>query len=87
VEAFASGVPVLSSRVGGIAEQVNDKRGILVEVKNEKEFINGMEQMMKEVAANKFKKEDLHKYADDNFSYKKVGDHFHRIYLKILSEA
>ena len=46
VEAFASGVPVLSTSVGGIAEIVSPERGILIPQGDEEALLQGMNQML-----------------------------------------
>ena len=46
LEALCSGVPVISSRVGGIAEVIDKENGILVESENIKQLADAMEQMM-----------------------------------------
>lgn len=43
LESFASGTPVISTRVGGIPEVINDDVGILVEAKNELQLATAME--------------------------------------------
>lgn len=46
LEAFASGVPIVSTTVGGIPEVVNDKVGILVEPQNSEELEEGIKRAL-----------------------------------------
>jgi glycosyltransferase involved in cell wall biosynthesis len=47
LESFASGTPVISTRVGGIPEVVNKKVGLLVDEKDEIQLANAMKQAIK----------------------------------------
>jgi glycosyltransferase involved in cell wall biosynthesis len=47
LESFASGTPVISTRVGGIPEVVNDKVGLLVDEKNEVQLAEAMKKAIK----------------------------------------
>ncbi len=84
IEAFASGIPVISSNVGGISEHINPKNGILVSQGNGDELFKAM----KFVISNpgKFKKKYITNYAYENFSYQVVGRQFESIYLKVLQK-
>ncbi len=46
LESFASGTPVISTRVGGIPEVVNEDVGLLVDAKNEQQLASAMEQAL-----------------------------------------
>lgn len=46
LESFASGTPVISTRIGGIPEVVNDDVGLLVDAKNELQLAEAMEQAL-----------------------------------------
>jgi len=46
LEALCCGLPVISSRVGGLAEVINDGNGLLVEKENIAELVKAMQQMM-----------------------------------------
>ncbi len=46
LEALCCGLPVISSRVGGLAEVINHNNGLLVEKENIAELVKAMQQMM-----------------------------------------
>lgn len=71
VEAFASGVPVLSSAVGGIAEILSSERGILVPSGDEDALLQGMNTMLDH--SQDYDREAIRDYAIKNFSAEKIG--------------
>lgn len=46
LESFASGTPVISTRVGGIPEVVNEDVGLLIDAKSEQQLATAMEQAL-----------------------------------------
>jgi len=47
LESFASGTPVISTKVGGIPEVVNSDVGLLIDAANELQLVNAMEESLK----------------------------------------
>ena len=84
VEAFAVGIPVVSTDVGGIPEIVSDKSGILVKPKDEEALFAAIDKMLD--SCRTYDKIYLHQYAEDNFSYESVGKKFIDIYSSILNK-
>ncbi len=84
VEAFSCGVPVVSTNVGGISEHVSDKHGILIKPKDENALLTAIGQMLDNT--DKYDKQFLHDYAENNFSYKSVGKQINDIYSEILNK-
>jgi glycosyltransferase involved in cell wall biosynthesis len=84
VEALASGIPVVSSSVGGIAEHVGNDNGILVKG-NEHELAEAMAAMIQNVRSGKYDPQKLSSYAFEHFSYEKVGERFGKLYQRILA--
>lgn len=83
-EALASGIPVVSSNVGGIREHIDPARGILVEAKNEQQLVAAFDQMADALQQNKYDPQQLSAYATNHFSYEKVSDKFHELYHRTL---
>jgi glycosyltransferase involved in cell wall biosynthesis len=77
-EAFACGLPVLSTDVGGISEHLDSSRGRLMPVGNEKAFLENMNWMLKHCA--EFDSPSIREYAHTHFSYASVGDILNEIY-------
>ncbi len=77
-EAFATGLPVLSTRVGGISEHVNADRGRLFEPGNREVLVNELNQMLDHFMD--YHPEEIRKYAQEHFSMKAVGDQLSKIY-------
>jgi glycosyltransferase involved in cell wall biosynthesis len=84
-EAFAAGVPVLSTEVGGINEFFNDKLGILIKAGDKIALQNAMNTMMDKHF--EFDKNYLHSYAKENFSYQVIGEKLFNIYTETLKET
>ncbi|MDD3877428.1 MAG: glycosyltransferase [Bacteroidales bacterium] len=82
VEAFASGLPVVSSTAGGIAEHLTPDKGLLMEPRDEKGLLALCNKMLDTFQT--YDKIKLHQYALDNFSYESVGKKFTEIYNLIL---
>jgi glycosyltransferase involved in cell wall biosynthesis len=85
VEALASGLPVVSSRVGGIHEHIDESRGILVDAKNEAGLTKALKEIMSKIKNDDYNSRQLAAYADKNFSYEKVSEQFHILYDRILN--
>ena len=80
LEALASGLPVVSTNVGGIKEMVDETKGILVEPKNKEALAEAMIKMIethKEYDANYLRNSVIEKYG-----YESVGRFLSRLYNK-----
>lgn len=82
VEAFASGVPVLSSAVGGIAEILTPERGILVPSGDEDALLQGMNTMLD--SCQYYNRKAIRNYAVSTFSNKIVGQQIFEVYKRQL---
>lgn len=82
LEAFACGVPVLATRVGGIAEMLANSRGESVEAGDE----DGMAELMVTFANNQlnFDTFSLRKYVQEWHSYDAVGRQYAELYKQAL---
>ena len=84
VESFASGVPVISTNVGGIAEILSPERGILINQGDEEALLQSLNQMLDHSAD--YDREAIRKYAIENFSAKKIGNEIYEQYLNICKQ-
>jgi glycosyltransferase involved in cell wall biosynthesis len=82
VEAMASGLPILSTRTGGIPEIVDEERGILVPPKDTSALSEGLDYMMGHYT--EYNPEDSARYARDRFSRETVGRILNDVYHKVL---
>lgn len=83
LEALCCGLPVISSKVGGVAEVVNEANGILVENENINELVNALQNMID--TYGNYDKESIAKRAAKAFNYDKVGSQYAAVYKNILS--
>ena len=82
VEAFASGVPVLSTAVGGIAEILSPDRGILIPQGDEEALLKGMIQMLDH--SSEYDKETIRQYALSTFSNDIIGKQIFEAYKEVV---
>ena len=85
MEAFASGVPVLSTSVGGIAEIVNNERGILIPQGDEDALLNGMNAMLDH--CDEYDRKAIRDYAIKTFAAQNIGQQIFEGYNKVLGKA
>lgn len=85
LESFACGIPVISSRVGGIHEHLKPERGQLIERGNEAELFEKLNTFLEK--PEKYDKERIRKYALDHFSNAVVGKQLFDIYLSMIENS
>ena len=78
VEAFACGVPVLATRVGGIAEIVDNTRGVLVDAGNEEALLESTNHLLDH--ARSYDAEAIRQYAVAHFAPKVIGEQIGDVY-------
>lgn len=83
LEAFACGLPVITTAVGGITEWVNNKNGIITNGDNQS-LTEAMLKMSNGLIA--FNKNEIRQFAVDNFSYESVSKNFNSAFSKALNE-
>jgi glycosyltransferase involved in cell wall biosynthesis len=82
LEAFASGVPVISTDVGGIKEFFPKDFGKLIASKNQNQLINALLEIKEKLSY--FDKEKMHQYAEQHFSIENIGGKFEQLYYLAL---
>jgi len=80
-EALANGKPVVATRCGGPETFVNDKTGILVEPKNQKQLEDAILYMIKHY--KDYNPQYLSDSIKKDYNSKIIGKKFFDIYLKI----
>jgi glycosyltransferase involved in cell wall biosynthesis len=82
LEALCCGLPVISTRVGGIAEVINEENGILLDNENEQQLIDAFR-----VIYTNFKtvynRQNISKAAKEKFSYSSVGKMISDVYDEV----
>jgi glycosyltransferase involved in cell wall biosynthesis len=82
VEAFASGVPVLSTSVGGIAEILSPERGILIPQGDEEALLQGMNQMLDH--SSEYDRQAIRDYAIKTFAAQNIGQQIFEAYKEVV---
>ena len=83
VEAFASGIPVLSTSVGGISEILSPERGILIPQGDEDALLQGMNQMLDH--SSEYDHEAIRLYALSTFSNEIIGRQIFEAYKEVAN--
>lgn len=82
LEALCCGLPVISSRVGGIAEVIKEENGLLVENENVKELAAAMIKMMD--TYSNYNREAISREAVKKYNYREIGNQYFRLYNNII---
>lgn len=80
-EAFASGIPVLSTAVGGIPEIITPERGILIPAGDEEALLQGMSGLLDH--CREYNRDAIRNYALRTFAAPKIGRQIFDEYKKI----
>lgn len=84
IESFASGVPVISTDVGGIAEIMSPDRGLLIQKGDEKALLEAMQQMLDNI--HPYNRQAIRDYAIRTFSNENIGGQIYERYLEVKRE-
>lgn len=84
LESFACGVPVLSTRVGGIHEHLNNERGCLSAPRDEIAFLEVLNKMLDNL--EDYDRQKLRDYAVNQFSEEVIGKTLYEIYHQVLEK-
>lgn len=82
LESISTGTPVISTKVGGVSEIINDRNGLLIS-NSEDELYEAMVKVLESKIAFD-EAEDLHHYVEDHFSMNVISHNFDKIYRQIL---
>ena len=81
LEALCCGLPVISSRVGGISEIIDETNGILVESEDTEQLTHAMRQLIDNY--QKYDRPAIATKVTATYNFKKVGRQFVEIYDKL----
>ncbi len=84
LEALCSGLPIVSSNVGGIPEEINDENGILVEPSSIPEFVQALKTMVQNYG--NYDRTAISKNAIDLYSNDSVAEQITKIYSSVLNK-
>jgi glycosyltransferase involved in cell wall biosynthesis len=84
IEALASGLPVITSNIGGPNEIINKEVGLLIPPKDEHALVNAIDNMLEH--HKNYSPEKISQYAKDKFSCETVGKKLDDIYKNLLGE-
>jgi glycosyltransferase involved in cell wall biosynthesis len=84
LEALCCGLPVISSRVGGIAEVVDSSNGLLVDKNSTAQLADAMEKMIHDY--KNYNRASIAEKASVKFSYNCVGKQISEVYNQLLNE-
>jgi glycosyltransferase involved in cell wall biosynthesis len=82
LESFASGVPVLSTDVGGIREHLNSGLGMLIPAEDEEALFQGLVEMLDH--PERFDKKKIRTYAVEHFSKEVIGNQLFDVYKDVV---
>lgn len=82
IEALCTGIPVISSNTGGIAEAIDQDNGLLVQSGQTEELTAAMLKMMSEY--DKFNGQAISRKAQDEYGYLTIGKKFFELYREVL---
>lgn len=82
IEAHASGVPVISTNVGGINEMITKENGILIPPKDEDALLAAIEAVMDKKIT--FDHKAIEQKAKAIYSYQSVGQQYFELYQQML---
>jgi len=85
IEAIACGIPVVATKCGGPEDFINDRVGVLVEKESPEALADGIESVL--TRQKEYSAAELHKYADEDFSWDNVARRTNRLYEQAMSSG
>lgn len=83
LEAMASGLPIVATKVGGIPEIVSDEAGVLVPPKDVKALSEAMDFILEHL--DRYQGGNVAEQAKQRFGYKAVGQALDKLYKELVS--
>lgn len=81
-ESLVSGMPVISSNVGGINEMITNENGVLVTPGNEEQLLSSLINVLDNTS--NFNRVQIAKKAKETYSYETVSSQYLKIYKEII---
>lgn len=78
IESFASGLPVITTDVGGICEMMDESRGIVLHAGDEAKLLQAINQMLDH--SQEYDSQKIREYAEAHFSMQVIGEQLFRVY-------
>jgi glycosyltransferase involved in cell wall biosynthesis len=85
IEALCCGLPVISTKTGGIAEVIDNNNGILVPVGDETALLQSMQQLKGHY--NQYNRATIAEHARQQFSYNEIGHQINEVYNRVLQSS
>ena len=85
LESYACGVPVVSTRVGGIHEHLDERLGQLTTAGDEEEFIAALNDTLDNL--DRYKSETIRRYAVEHFSNDVIGKSLFELYQSVARKS
>jgi len=82
IEAHASGLPVISTDVGGIREMINEKNGVLIQQADETGLVSELNILLDKL--DQYDRKAIRNEAIAKYSYNVIGKQFYDIYKKLI---
>jgi glycosyltransferase involved in cell wall biosynthesis len=85
LESYACGVPVVSTRVGGIHEHLDERLGKLTTAGNEKEFSAALSHTLDNL--HLYQSQTIRRYALEHFSNEVIGNSLFELYQSVVRKT
>ncbi|MCB9225214.1 MAG: glycosyltransferase [Crocinitomicaceae bacterium] len=83
-EALICGLPVITSNVDGVAQEVNDALGLVVPVKDIDKLTDALDHTIKNIS--NYNREEISQLFETKYSHEIVGEKFHDLYKTVLKK-
>ncbi len=84
LEALCCGIPVISSEVGGISENINPENGILFKPNDENELVQAIENYI--IKKDSYNSLQIQKWAMERYSKNIIADEFDKLFQSVVKK-